>query len=81
MNRKIKRAAAIAANPKQVRFDHACAAAEALGFTHKGGKGAHRAYVKDDEPTGLNFQNRKGLIPPYQARQLIAMIEKYEEKP
>jgi len=28
----------------------------------------------------LNFQNRDGRIPPYQARQLIAMIEKYGEE-
>ena len=29
------------------------------------------------EPMLLNFQNRDGYVPPYQARQLIAMIEKY----
>jgi len=28
--------------------------------------------------TGLNFQNRNGLIPPYQARQLMAMMDKFE---
>jgi cytochrome c556 len=28
-------------------------------------------------PVGLNFQNRGGTINPYQARQLIAMIDKY----
>lgn len=26
----------------------------------------------------LNFQNRNGYIPPYQARQLIGMLDKYE---
>ncbi len=29
------------------------------------------------EPAGLNFQNRDGFVPPYQARQLIEMIRKY----
>jgi hypothetical protein len=29
----------------------------------------------------LNFQNRNGKIAPYQARQLIAMIEKYGDGP
>jgi hypothetical protein len=28
----------------------------------------------------LNFQNRNGKIKPYQARQLIAMIDKYESE-
>jgi hypothetical protein len=26
----------------------------------------------------LNFQNRNGYVPPYQARQLIEMLDKYE---
>jgi len=28
-------------------------------------------------PVGLNFQNRDGFVPPYQARQLMEMIRKY----
>jgi hypothetical protein len=71
--------AAIAANPKGVRFVDACKAANALGFVHKGGAGSHRAFARPREPMLLNFQNRDGCIPPYQARQLIAMIEKYGE--
>ena len=77
MNIKSKRLADICANPKQVRFDDACKVAEQLGFVHGGGAGSHRAYQRPGESTGLNFQNRNGLIPPNQARQLIAMIEKY----
>jgi hypothetical protein len=67
----------IAANPKSVRFVDACKAAGALGFVHKGGAGSHKAFARPGEPMLLNFQNRGGCIPPYQARQLIAMIEKY----
>lgn len=70
----------IAANPKDVRFSDACKAAEALGFVHKGGAGSHRAFARPGELMLLNFQNRDGCIPPYQARQLIAMIEKFGEK-
>lgn len=79
MNTKAKRIAAIIASPRQVRFDDACKVAEQLGFVHTGGAGSHRAFAREGEPTGLNFQNRGGLVPPYQARQLIAMIEKYGE--
>lgn len=77
MNTQAKLLAAIAANPRQVRFVDACKAAQLLGFVHKGGKGSHRAFVRNDEPVGLNFQNSNGFIPPYQGRQLVAMIEKY----
>ncbi|WP_284319676.1 hypothetical protein [Dyella acidisoli] len=81
MNAKAKLLASILANPKQVRFNDACRAAEILGFIHSGGTGSHRAFARAGEPVGLNFQNRGGFIPPYQARQLGAMIEKYGEKP
>lgn len=80
MNTKAKLLASILANPKQVRFSEACKAAELLGFVHSGGSGSHRAFVRADEPVGLNFQNRDGFLPPYQARQLGAMIEKYGDK-
>jgi len=79
MNAKAKLLAAIAANPRQVRFADACKAAELLGFVHKGGRGSHRAFAREGEPVLLNFQNRAGSVPPYQVRQLIAMIEKYGE--
>jgi hypothetical protein len=39
--------------------------------------GSHLAFARMGEPVGLNFQNRGCFIPPYQARQLAAMIEKY----
>jgi hypothetical protein len=71
---------AITANPKSVRFADACKAATALGFVHRGGAGSHRAFARPGEPMLLNFQNRDGYIPPYQARQLIAMIEKYGDE-
>lgn len=77
MSTKTKLFAAICANPRDVRFGDACKAAEWLGFTHKGGAGSHCAFARAGEPALLNFQNRDGRIPAYQARQLIAMIEKY----
>jgi hypothetical protein len=53
--------------------------ARALGFIHEGGQGSHRVFKRQGEPTQLNFQNRNGLIPAYQAHQLVAMIRKYGE--
>lgn len=53
--------------------------ARTLGFTHEGGQGSHRVFKRKGEQTQLNFQNRNGLIPAYQAHQLVAMIRKYGE--
>ena len=77
MSQRDKTIANILNHPKAVRFEDACKVAEWLGFEHKGGKGSHTSYAKTGEAQGLNFQNRQGIIPPYQARQLIVMIEKY----
>jgi predicted RNA binding protein YcfA (HicA-like mRNA interferase family) len=77
VSRKEKLLAAIRANPKTVRFEEACKAAEWVGFSFHGGEGSHRVYKRDGEAVILNFQNRKGLIAPYQAKQLIDMIDKY----
>ena len=77
MTKREKLLAAIRANPKAVRFDDARMVAERLGFTHKGGQGSHRAFGRTDEPDLLNFQNHGGTIPPYQARQLTKMMDKY----
>lgn len=79
MTKRGKLLAAILRNPRNVRFVDACKIAESLGFRHKGGKGSHRAFGRADEPDLLTFQDRGGYLPPYQARQLIRMIEKYGE--
>ena len=78
MSTKTKLLAAIVGNPVQVRFADACKVALLLGFEHKGGAGSHRAFARHGEPVGANFQNRGGFVPPYQGRQLLEMIRKYE---
>ncbi len=79
MNTKRKLLSKIQVQPTQVRFNEACKAAEILGFMQKGGAGSHCTFAKADEPMLLNFQNRNGFIPNYQARQLALMINKYGE--
>jgi hypothetical protein len=77
VTRRAKLLAGIRNNPKGVRFGDACKAAEAVGFARAGGKGSHTVYARPGEPVILNFQNRGGYVPPYQARQLIEMLDKY----
>jgi hypothetical protein len=79
MSQQEKLIASVRENPKDVRFDDACKIAGWLGF-RRGGKGSHRAFSRPGERTGLNFQNRGGKIPLYQAKQLIEMIDKYEDE-
>lgn len=77
MSRIAKVIAAMRNNPKDVRFADACRVAQAIGFTAKGGSGSHCTFARPGEPIQLNFQDRKGLVPAYQARQLLEMIDRY----
>lgn len=64
-------------NPKNIRFEKICRIAEAFGFQFKGGKGSHRIYLRKYINEMLNFQNVSGKAKPYQVRQLIKIIDKY----
>lgn len=64
-------------NPRNVRFQTLCKAARAFGFKFKGGKGSYRVYVHDDIGEILNFQNVDGKGKPYQVKQFINIVEKY----
>ena len=60
-----------------VRFEELCQAAESFGFKFKGGKGSHRIFVREGVKELLNFQDVRGKSKPYQVRQFIKLIEKY----
>lgn len=80
MSQRDKLAAALRNNPKDFRFEDACKMARWLGFEEHSQSTGHRVFSRAGEPDGLNFQNHGGRIPPYQARQLIAMLDKYEDE-
>jgi hypothetical protein len=48
-------------------------------FTGISHKGSHTGFARSGEPVQLNFQNRNGRIPAYQAKQLQGMIERYRK--
>ncbi len=64
-------------NPKDVRFEELCRAAELFGFRFRGGRGSHRIHVKEGIREMLNFQDVGGKAKPYQVRQFIKIVEKY----
>ena len=64
-------------SPTNIRFTEICNIAESFGFEHRGGAGSHTIYKRKDIDEKLNFQNDKGKAKPYQVRQLIKIIERY----
>jgi len=62
----------------EVRFARLCKIAEAFGFQTRKGSGSHRVYYRDGIWEILNFQDDGGWAKPYQVRQFIKLIEKYD---
>jgi hypothetical protein len=65
-------------NPKKIRFTRLCNIAEAFGFQTRKGSGSHRVYYREGVWEILNIQNEGGWAKPYQVRQFIKIIEKYD---
>ena len=64
-------------NPRNVRFEELCKAAELFGFRFRVEKAAIEFTSERGSKKSLNFQNVKGKAKPYQVRQLLKVIEKY----
>ncbi|MBP2678988.1 MAG: YcfA-like protein [Deltaproteobacteria bacterium] len=65
-------------NPAGIRFREICLLAEHLGFSRRGGKGSHVVYERDGISEILTVQDRKGMAKPYQVKQLLAVMDKYD---
>lgn len=62
---------------KNIRFSEAVACAEVFGFRLSRINGSHHIYVHVDIPELVNLQNVNGQAKPYQVRQLLQLIERY----
>jgi predicted RNA binding protein YcfA (HicA-like mRNA interferase family) len=62
---------------RNIRFAEAVACAEAFGFRLSRINGSHHIYVHADVPELLNLQNVNGQAKPYQVKQLLRLIERY----
>jgi len=62
---------------KNIRFVEAVTCAKVFGFQLERISGSHHIFVHPDIPELLNIQNVKGKAKPYQVKQLLQMIEKY----
>ncbi|HEY1990756.1 MAG TPA: type II toxin-antitoxin system HicA family toxin [Acidimicrobiales bacterium] len=61
-----------------VSFIDAQRLAEALGFELLRVAGSHHLYARAGIPEQLNLQERPGQAKPYQLRQLVTLIRRYD---
>lgn len=60
-----------------IRFNDMCSLVETFGFRLDRTSGSHHIYVHAGIPELLNLQNVKGQAKPYQVKQFLSIIEKY----
>lgn len=60
-----------------IRFRDVIALAEAFGFRLSRVSGAHHIMVHDQIPELMNLQEVSGMAKPYQVRQLLRLVERY----
>ncbi|MEN6627357.1 MAG: type II toxin-antitoxin system HicA family toxin [Candidatus Sumerlaeia bacterium] len=65
------------ASPGNLGFEEACALARAFGFALSRIGGSHHIFVHPNIPELLNMQNVGGKAKPYQIRQLLQLVERY----
>jgi predicted RNA binding protein YcfA (HicA-like mRNA interferase family) len=70
----LEKALASAAN---LRFEEACTLARAFGFRLSRVSGSHHIFVHSSVRELLNLQDVGGKAKPYQIRQLLQLVERY----
>ena len=64
-------------SPANVRFKEACDLARAFGFHLSRISGSHHIFARQNIAELLNLQNVNGNAKPYQVRQLLGLVERY----
>ena len=72
-----KRLAAIIASPANVRFADLVRLVEAFGFQLLRTSGSHRIFGRQGIADQINLQDVRGKAKPYQVRQFLKLIERY----
>jgi hypothetical protein len=61
-----------------VEFSDALRLVEALGFEELRMGGSHHVFARPGVAELLNLQDRKGQAKPYQLRQLMTLVRRYD---
>ena len=64
-----------------VRFTDLQRLAEACGFELQRVAGSHHIYVHAEIDAVLNLQDARGQAKPYQVRQFLRLVERYDLRP
>ncbi len=67
----------ILSGSKNIRFDDLVRLVEALGFRRARVSGSHQIFAHPGIPELINLQNVRGEAKPYQIRQLLDLVERY----
>jgi len=77
MNRRRLLARLSQGSLNNVRFAELSDLTEAFGFTLARVSGSHHIFVHPSIPELLNLQEVRGQAKPYQIRQLLRLVERY----
>lgn len=62
---------------QNVSFEEFVALIEVFGFKLKRSSGSHRMYQREGVKDMMNVQNFKGKAKPYQIKQFLKTVERY----
>ncbi len=65
---------------QNVAFRDACALLEATGFHLSRISGSHHVFRHPEIPELINLQDARGEAKPYQLRQFLRLVERYNLK-
>ena len=77
MGKKQKILKQILSGSKNINFNDIVTLVEAFGFTLSRVNGSHHIFIHPQIPELVNIQNAKGKAKPYQIRQFLTIVEKY----
>ena len=64
-------------NRKNVKYSDFVELIETFGFTHMRSNGSHNIFKNEVAAEIINIQNEKSEVKPYQIKQFLAIVEKY----
>jgi len=70
----------ILSGSRNIQFDEMTALVEAFGFRLSRVKGSHHIFVHPQVRELVNLQNVNGKAKPYQIRQFLRLVERYNLK-
>ncbi|MGB3850636.1 MAG: type II toxin-antitoxin system HicA family toxin [Tunicatimonas sp.] len=78
--KKTKLLRKISDSPKNTSFSDLSSLITAFGFTLARTSGSHHIYYHPDITELVNIQNVRGMAKPYQIKQFLKIVEKYNLK-